>query len=124
AASAAAATRVAAVPAGPTRPRCRRCTVPLTTADNARPLSLQEVVAEIAEEVADDVAFGEAPGGLLPPALSLEAVVIPPSDDGLKGQIWRGLEDGEVRARLRRGGLLVHLDDEVGCQVLGLRGAC
>src|SRR5436190_489949 len=66
--------------------------------------------------------WGSVPGSEVLVAV-VRAVVVPPGDDGLEGKLGRGLEDGEVRACLRRVGVLVHLDDEVGGHVLGLRGA-
>src|SRR6266481_4650438 len=91
-----------------------------TGAHCGRPsVGVLDVVADIAEEVADHLARGEAPGF----SVALEPVAIAPGGDGLKREAEQRLEDREVRTAGRGPGILVDVDEHVRGDVPGLRGA-
>src|SRR6202011_1218484 len=74
-----------------------------------------EVTAQVADEVTEDDALGQAPRAVD----AGELVVVPTGDDGLQREVVDLLQDGEVRPGRGGAGGLVDLDHEVGGHVLG-----
>jgi hypothetical protein len=77
------------------------------------------MAAQVADEINADAPFREAPL----PIAAVEAVPVPAADDGLQGQAGQSLQHGEVGTRGRRARLLVDVDDDVRCDMLGPRRA-
>ena len=77
------------------------------------------MATHVADEIDRHVPLGESPAAVR----ADEAVAIASRHDGLQRKILELLEDGEVRARLCRARVVVDVDDDVGRQVAGARGA-